>query len=570
MSEIIALTRLSFAGSRATIVGAIAYFAAIHLVAIAYGLSGMEDILVMKVTLTPMIALLSLPLLGVTFAMFGFSERADVSCAATGYLPWLLRSPLPTWKLVAVPLAMKTIWVMVVVGGVALTARLVGYPLQHWIVPWIGLATLPVLSCLVTWQPFRWTYSRLVLCGLLFVPVYAWLIMFCTYAVDAGRDHPWAFPRDYGRAVFAVALPGYIAVALLAIRSVRLARYNVAGRINEVAGPFGAAIASGQQAVPADRSYQVNFRTDAKASPAWTLINYDLAKITGPLGRVLLVGWLLLVAVWCSFDIEQLSPVIFLVLGLIYPAVLVCEWMFTGRDRSFLPNLLAVSPIATATIVWTRQLTVTAIWFLSLMGAPIVIAVWHRRGAGQTFFHAWNESMELNFGATDSGWRIALVFTLFGAILVLRQTTWSVAVASMGKQRYALYMFATKFAIAFSISIWFLYYFRQFSSWEAWTEWAWQLTAESPTLMPWLLAAKLTIVALAAATLYRSRLAAPRTIVAIIVGYVVITLLCAVAFWRLMPSENVLLWHCIAVTAILMPVSRIVLAPICLASNRHQ
>jgi hypothetical protein len=175
-----------------------------------------------------------------------------------------------------------------------------------------------------------------------------------------------------------------------------------------------------------------------------------------------------------------------------------------------------------------------------------------------------------HYGVADAGRSMAAAITLVVLILIVRQTTWSVAVASTGQRRYGLYVFATKFAIGFALFSWLLFHFLRFPNWEAWSEWAWQRTSELPIFLPWLLVAKISIVAFATWMLMRSHLARPQTVVAIAVGYVVVTLAIAVALWRLTPSENVLLWHCIAMTALLMPYSRIALAPLCLARNRHR
>jgi hypothetical protein len=566
VSDIIALARLSIARSRVLITIAIAYFALIHLMVAAYGSSGLGPPDKLREAVTVFTGFLSLPLLAVAFTLFDFSDKADVSSNATGYLPWLLRSPLPNWKLVLVPLAMKTIWVLVVCGSIALTSRLFGMPLERWLLPTIGLATLPITACLITWHPFRWTYSRLSICGLLFVPAYGWLMTSAFFAFEFRSEVPdWKSNVSIAWAIGIASLAG---TSLMAFRSVRLARYNVAGQITERGGWWGdrGTDLSGQVG-PVD---QVVIKGPRTISPVGALIRYDASTLSGVGSKIVACTWLAAVLYWSLLDVVDLASVVFMTLVLIYAAVFLCGLTLSNSDGDFLPNLLAMAPIRSTSIVWTRQVTATVIWFVSLLGVPIVMTVWHLRGAGEKFFGAWSETMSLNFGVDDAGWRMAGSITLIAMILIVRQTTWSIAAASTGRKRYALYVFVAKLAIGFSLFSWFLFHFMRFPNWEAWTEWAWQRTAEIPMLLPWLLIAKTAIVAFATWTLYRTQLPRPQTVFAIAVAYLVVTLLSAVSLWWLIPSEKVLLWHCIAVTAILMPYSRITLAPLCLARNRHR
>ncbi len=59
-------------------------------------------------------------------------------------------------------------------------------------------------------------------------------------------------------------------------------------------------------------------------------------------------------------------------------------------------------------------------------------------------------------------------------------------------------------------------------------------------------------------------------VIGLAIGYITITLLCSAAVWKLVPSDQVHLWHCVAVIAVLMPYSRIAFAPLSLAHNRHR
>lgn len=100
MSESIALARLLITRSRTALTLAIAYLLVIHVCAALFSVGVFSDgdvggELALKRTATMIVVMLSLPLLGITFALFDFSEQGDISSGATGYLPWLLRMPVP-------------------------------------------------------------------------------------------------------------------------------------------------------------------------------------------------------------------------------------------------------------------------------------------------------------------------------------------------------------------------------------------------------------------------------------------------------------------------------------------
>ena len=568
MSEIIALTRLSFAHSRTALTIAIAYMLLIHLCACVYGLNALEGNLAQQKAASGIVIMFSLPLLGVTFALFDFSDHGEVGSCATGYLPWLLRMPIKTWKLAAVPLGLKTLWTLLVCGAVALTSRIAGTPLERWFIPAIGIASLFVLASLVTWQPFRWTHTRLSLIGILFVPSYAWLIASVSLAFADQRSD---IPTDTTSitAAWVIGLSTFTALTLLALRAVRLARFNVSGQIME-SRVWTATKATASPSSNAASSVEMTYKHPAKVSPVAALLHFDSAKLGGLGAKLVLAGWLLIISLASFGDQVGTDNLVFLIVLFLFPGIFLNEWMITSLDQRFLPNVLAVAPIPTTTIVWTRQIITTAIWFASLLGIPIVLLIWHLKGADSRMIDAWQRVLGSQFDSPDAVGRLAVAISIVGVLLVVRQTTWNVLANSTDEKRFLYWMIAAKFAVGFAAFSWFLFQFMRFPNWEAWTQWAWQCIAELPMLLPWLALVKLIIVTIATTMLYRSALARRQTVIGLAVGYLACVLLIAAFLWQLMPSDGVELWHCIAATAVVMPCSRITMAPLFLAYNRHR
>ncbi|PAY18509.1 hypothetical protein CKO51_16010 [Rhodopirellula sp. SM50] len=565
MSEIMALTRLSIARCKTALTLAIVYMLLIHLGAVLYSLSDAGGTVTGQRAVTSIVVMFSLPLLGITFALFDFSDQGDIGGGATGYLPWLLRMPIRTWKLAAVPLGLKTLWTLAVCGAIALTARVFGIPLERWFIPAVGIATLFVLACLVTWQPFRWTYTRLSLIGILFVPAYAWLIASVSFAFANERSDLPSGTTSI-TAAWIIGLSTYTALTLLALRAVRLARFNVTGQISESRGWMGS-VETASSAVEA--SSATPLKHPAKRSPITALLRFEASKLAEFGTKIVAASWLLIVLFFSLFSQTGTDTVVFLVVAFLFPGIFLNEWKLSGLHENFLPHTLAMAPIRTTTIVWTHQLITTAIWFASLLGVPIVMLIWYTTGASAPMVDAWQRVIGSQFDAPDALARLAGISVIVAMLLVIRQTTWNIAASSTDEKRFVYWMIAVKFAIAFAVFSWFLFQFLQFPDWEAWTLWAWQSFAKLPALLPWLTAAKAILVIIATMLLYRSGLAERQTVIGLVVGYLAGTFLIAAIVWQWVPSDRVALWHCVTATAVLMPYSRIVLAPLCLAHNRH-
>lgn len=572
MSEIMALTRLSIARSRTAIKLAITYFVLLHVAIAVYSLTGFEGDLEGSAArvqaVTVMATVMSMPLLGITFGLFDFSESADISSAATGYMNWLLRMPIKSWKLAAVPIALKTLWVLVICGAIAGTTTMFGIPPERWFGPAIGLAALFVLACLVTWHPFQRAHSRLVVLGVLIVPAYALMVMSVTFAY-ADKQSDMATDATSVAIISVITVASYVVLTGLCLRAVRLARFNVIGQIKESHSWF-ASDSNPNGSSPAGLASDLAFQHSAKASPYGALLKYDLSKFSGGGAKIVLASWCLIVLFWSAHREVGVDSTIGLALMLMFPAIFLNEWMISSRDGKFLPNLLAVAPIPSSTLAWTRQCLTTAIWFVSLSGVPLVMAIWHYTGTSRDGFDRWDQIISEEYAAPDSGWRLGLALSIVTLVFVTRQTTWNSLANATGNPRNVVWSIAIKFGVAFIIFSFLLVRFMNFPSWEAWGEAAWKQIAELPAYLPWFLVAKLAIVATASVTLYRSGLTRLKTVIGLVIGYVTITLLCSTAVWKLIPSDNVYLWHCIALFAVLVPYSRIALAPLCLAHDRHR
>lgn len=396
---------------------------------------------------------------------------------------------------------------------------------------------------------------------------YAWLIASASLAFANERSDVPSDPTSI-TAAWIIGLSAYAALTLLALRAVRLARCNVAGQISESRG-WMASAETASPAVAAVASSATSQRPPAKISPIVALLRFEASKFAESGTKIVAACWLLIVLFFSLFSQTGTDTFVFLVVVFLFPGIFLNEWKMSGLHENFLPHTLAMAPIRTTTIVWTHQLITTVIWFASLLGVPVVMLIWHTTGASAPMVDAWQRVIGSQFDAPDALARLTGISVLVAMLLVIRQTTWNIAASSTDEKRFVYWMIAAKFTVAFAAFSWFLFQFLRFPDWEAWTLWAWQSIAQLPALLPWLAATKAVLVIIATMLLYRSGLAERQTVIGLVVGYLAGTFLIAAIAWQWMPSDRVALWHCVTATAVLMSYSRIVLAPLCLAHNRH-
>ncbi|KAA5545186.1 hypothetical protein FYK55_05800 [Roseiconus nitratireducens] len=574
MNETWALTRLCWRRSSAITVPALGYFVMLHALAWIVGRTLGDHVQIHR-DVPIWIGFASLPLIALTLALFDLGSQSELTDRSSAYCSWLMRSPLPAWKLAAVPIALKTLWVLAVVGGFSFTAWQLGRPVQHWILSSVILASLFIFICVYAWRPFRGTYTRLILMLIFILPALGWLGLSATVLFDA--ENPLErFPplRNFVNLVFPFVVVGVYALSVfLAIRAVQLARCNAGGMPGESvidAWLNRDHTRAGGTLTTADSQRGTSAISDRwKIGPAAALVRYDLSKLTGAGTRLMAAYWLAVVLGFGLLGPVDLVRMLWSGLALLFATNLLVESLMYSRDRCFLPNLLRVSPLPTSTIVWTRQAVASLIWLVSLLGVPVVLALGWATGRAEVVSD-WNRALQTQFGDADAGRGIAVICFFLVLILVVRQTTWTVAAMSTDNLRYLLYSVVGKFAVAFVGFSWFLFHFMQYPSWDAWAQWSWETIARIPRFLPWLLGIKLMIVGVATHRLIASGLTRTSTVAWILITLVALTLAIGAVSWTQFPSERVLLWHCIAVTAILMPASRILAAPICLAGNRHR
>lgn len=586
MSDFIFLLRLSFFRWKRIVWGAAAYFLLVHVCIVCYALVANPREHEPGATVAALSSIGALPLMAIAFALFGFNDLADLNQRGSGYLPWLLRSPVKSWKLATAPVVLMTAWILAVCGGFAVACRLAGYANVRWFLPGLGLAALAVLGKWMVWYPFQWRHTRLLISCLAVVPFYVWFAgcLMVAFGAETALFRTLSINGVLGEMlVWMVGTVSYAAVVWAAVHSVSLARRNVAGQIREsAAGEWGIVRRfkrhlanpngkdTSRMADRGDALSPLPRVSGARTSGAGAVLFYDAAKLSRPASLAIIAVWVLIVTLWCLVTPSDGGVIPFACATLFFPALFLAEWVFAANDRSFLPGVLAMAPIRSSTIVWCRQASVTLAWLISVSGILLVMAAWGLRGILSEWISNANEQLSQVLGAPEKALPVATIVYLLLVLLVVRHATWAVAIESTGKRRYRLYSTLAKFFIASVVIGWFLHRFIQLPAWGAGQQFFMETVGGLAEWMPWLVGLRIALVCVASWMLVRSGAAGRRECVMLFAGYLLAVCSLFLITTALMSGTPVRWWHCGAAVLILVPYSRIALAPLCLASLRHR
>ena len=188
MSDVYALARLLILSNRvaliciglvgATLVVCSAAFATV------YGGDDRADFVQATIAMICFVAgLLSL-------GMFSMSDRVDMRRSESGCSGWLLRMPVAAWKIAVVPIALKSVWIVLLWSAWIYTFN--GLNAQHrgqvelsYSGPLFALCASSVWLMMLTWRPFRWDYWRLAFLIVSLILLYG-LVIFSFIPADQG------------------------------------------------------------------------------------------------------------------------------------------------------------------------------------------------------------------------------------------------------------------------------------------------------------------------------------------------------------------------------------------------
>lgn len=509
--------------------------------------------------------------------LLDFTDDGSVSERGSGFSHWLFRMPIETWKLAAVPIVIKTCWIVSVWFVFTLCCRNLGA--QGW---WMMALAVPA-SCIgiwvfaLNWMSTRWRYSKIAFVFLLLPTSFA--AIGCSVSAMIPPRPGYAIA-----AVVAVSVVIYGLSVVVAYRLLKVARVNAAGIIlplgdsartigHEVGteDPLGSSV---RAAKPGGKGEANHPRTHASASAALTW--HDLEKSHS--FRLKLLLMVVLPGAICGAMLGAFSgTIVVLSLGFIWLSAAASSSIAASCQRgqsTTLPPYVVASPLTSPQIAWSQMKAsarTTSMIFLVLAITCLILCIDSGRRAQ---WEHWAEGVaslpSVSGGAMEVGlqysaaWLVGLVVLM---IVMPLHTEW---ISMSGRQWVAILVGAIAGCLVFgSVSAvlgWFLVQTDYDSAWENarwWQQWL-------PHLVLGLCAMKLVVTAIVTTKLAQSSLLTAKFQLLIFVAWGLAALALATIFYFLIPDTRVEFLACLIVVGLLLPLSSIQAMPLSVHWNRHR
>ena len=481
-------------------------------------------------------------------ALFSMSTKSSMLDTVSGYDPWLLRLPISSWKLAAIPAFLVTVWLAVLWLTIAIPVRIWGgedVPVFSQI---MSMSSGAIFIYSLIWKPQRLVWSRFVLFVIAAPLAYASAFG----CIIASFETPNWMPL-----VVAVSVVCYIASFAFAVFSVHLARvssFQQVTKLKEVSeGCLVADVAprvhKNQSAAlawyDANRARPSQIRTFAMIIP----LPLFCAGILPLTGGTAIFGMVLTSAMCCVCAASMVEQT---VLG----------------PRSSLPSYLAASPLASREIAYSRlkSVTIAFISIMSLMSLTLLLNLaW--RSNFETAERWWTNTVEsLSVSAPI---RIILFTYLCALVTSLGVFLRLICVQLFGRQSVVIRLTGLIVVAIVAPLVVLLRWFLNQTNWEdvtlvatSWLHWSYNLIYITLAIK---VCVDVFIISRA-----ETRLVSRKAKTQFVIGWCVLVIGAAVAAWSLWPASSFTFATALKAAAIVIPLSPFLLAPHAVAANRHR
>lgn len=556
MPELLALTRMSIVHCRRLMLMMLAAVATGAVTALVVGPVG-DDELGGKIASVMLFCTL-MPAALSSIVLFDYSSEGNMNLPESGCSHWILRMPVQSWKVALVPLVLKTIWVTGLYSVFLLVVRRLGAQDEIPLIsPSICLSATVIWVLVLAWRPFRRGWHRVAgLC--IAVPVlYACVV--AVFVTPNLKIVEWRATAMYATYVAVTLL--YVSGALLAVHSVRLARTSITGVIPELGGRRQGVGLAG-----------VDDRVRHFRSPMHTLLHHEMTQARGWVRNTFLVGVIPAIILFALF--VPLTPVSVGAAFYVFFNLAAISVSRGGQFQhsTFSPHL-AASPLSDAKIAWAKSVTPMVTAALVFSSVLVLFALWSVWPENRAAWIQWASLRARDVGTADPvmigvRWSAAIVIVT-GTIAAGRLAGY-LWVAMAGRSWLTVVMAVmTGLMILVVIGVLCRWIMLQ-KDWESAEASAWWYASFVPTIVGVLLGLKgVALVATCIATI-NSTITSNATVVRGVAIWASLTLAIATTTAMLIPDPRASFGWCLAITALSIPISRVLVLPIALAWNRHR
>ncbi|MGV3483949.1 MAG: hypothetical protein ACO1RT_05990 [Planctomycetaceae bacterium] len=504
-------------------------------------------------------SLLFAPILLYAVVLFDFTRSAELTGSDSGYDSWLLRQPIETWKLALIPAGFMTLWIVALWGVAVVTLGwLVGIELPFFQQA-LAMCAVAIFACGLVWRPHRGGWQRLVVL-LGSVP---FLYALATGSVAVAMEFP-----EWTRTTYAVAIGSFFAANLFAWQSVSLARVSA---YQQRSGLVGAIPSQRSERSPAmgQTSQASALREFSSPSAAMRWHDRALSRLTRwRLAACFAAPMMLLAGILPLTGATAIFALVMAAMTACFVAASIIEPPVWSRSSS-LPTYLIASPLRSSTIAWSRltgiSLASAKFYWLATLYCLLAL-VWQDNR--EIVAQWWAAQSASEYAAAP----VRIVVTLYlTALVVSVGLAIRVGTLSMyGQQKpVAVFTFVSLAASFGSLGL-FLVWFLGQTDWEIVQATTLRWLAQVPTLAYGLLGLKLTAAAISAWLVRKRGLVVPRDSGLIALRWCAAVAITASGLWTLWPGGELSYPKVLLVTAIVIPFSPWLFAPVAVDANRHR
>ena len=561
MSELLALTRLSLVRSRlllALMVAAVAMAAATTIFAGQLSPESIErDSFAQNLIFFTFFFTL-IPAAVSSVLLFDYSAESNMNLPESGCSHWILRMPIKSWKIASVPLVLKTLWVTAIwLLFVAITRYLDLKETVPLVAPSICFSAAAVWVLVLAWHPFRIGWHRIV--ALLIAVVVLYCCVGAVFVSPNLKQVEWRPAATFATNVAVSVL--YASGVWLTIRAVTIARTSITGVIPE----FGEQRDASWLAGGGDRERRFK-------SPIHALVSHDLTKSKGWIRKTFIIGVIPAILIFTLFIPVSVPSVVLIFFVFAYAAAIAISRSGHSPDVC-MPPYLATSPLSNATIAWTKfvapMLLATGVFFFILFA----FAGWACWAENREVWLRWSSIRANEVGSND----VLMIGLRWSTATVIAVATFALGrlasfhwIAMTGRQWVGVVM-AVVMGLTILIPMGVLIrWFIQQKDWESTRAAALEYASYLPAMVIGLLIVKGLCVVASIATLRWRNLASLGSVFWGIAIWLAITLLVATSIAMLIPDPRATYLWCFGLTALAIPLARVLVLPAAVAWNRHR
>jgi hypothetical protein len=498
--------------------------------------------------------------------LFDYGLEQDLMQHGSGCDHWILRMPIDDWKIAIVPVVLKSAWVSGLWILFVAIARWMGSASIPILMPCIAFSAIGVWILVLSWRPFRHPLTGLA--GLVVAAIVLYVALVGAIASPTIKQVEWRVPAIVASGVACVSL--YVGGILYLIRSTHLARINPGGIIptKESSRRLTANTKASPQEtpLPTTRIYrnQIHalFWHDFQRSIPWirkiylffvipTIVLYVLFVPVGAFG---IVTALFLFAYWAGMAVSRTLE--------------------SGEASRGMPVYLAASPLRTKTLAWTRQLFPLAVALVTFSCLLVLFVGW---GCWESNRQAWMRWAEVQAKSLDApneafriGVRLSIAVVLGVGVFALGRIAAFWWVGLTGRPWVSIIVtIVTSLGLLVPFGFALSWFLRQ-KDWESTQASAYYFLTWLPWLIGTMLIAKAVLALVVGIASWRRGLASASDLLCAFLIWAALTVALAFCFELLLPYRFVTLVWCLAITALVIPMARILVMPLAVSVDRHR